>query len=94
MNPGPNYLMLSPIQTGEKSTSSGIVYQLENKDDDLATKKGKVVKMGERVNSHMISGNKIQIGDQVNFFKHHSNKVNYCGDKIFIVHINSVSSID
>ena len=94
MTPGNNYLMLQPIDTAEKETASGIVYQTRNQQDDSPTKKGVVVKLGARVNSTMITGREIQTGQTVNYFPESGTEITYRGDKIVLVHINGVVTID
>ena len=85
--------MLQPIKEDPK-TASGIITRLDHQQDDAPTKKGVVVKLGERVNKKMLKGRRIQTGQTVNYFPEKATLISYCGDPIMLVHIDACSSID
>lgn len=89
MNPGNKILMLEPIETQQKKTEGGILYST-----DEPTRKGRVLRIGHKVNENMKRGEMIKQGDVVNYFPQEANQFHWDKKPIVLVHVNAVSTID
>lgn len=94
MTPNANYILLIPSEEGDKTTASGIIYELKKDTSGEPTKKGVVEKVGVRVNEDMRRGQSISVGDTINYFADGGIEFNHEGREIVLVHKNAVATID
>ncbi len=94
MKPSSNYVMLQPAEDKEKKTASGIIYQLENQEDDAPTKKGIVLQLGSNVNKKMKRGNAIFEGDTLNYFPVNATEIIHEGSPVVVVHSRDIVTRD
>lgn len=92
MRPLGNYIFVTPPESGEKKTASGIIYELPNSEEkeETPTLSGKILAVGNAVNKKMRRGEIINTGATVHYFKDAG--MHY--DDIVIIHKNAIAHID
>jgi co-chaperonin GroES (HSP10) len=96
MTPTSNNLIIRPIKATEKTTASGIVYELNkpSSDADRHVLKGIVWRVGANVNKDMKNGNRVDEGDIIEYFKDNAVKLQYEGEPLHIVNVKACTTLE
>jgi len=93
MTPIRSQIIVEPIDNEDEVTDSGIVYKLANHKQDKAQSIGKVVSIGNTVNSGFVNGERITEGNYIKYFSDEAAEVTHGDQVLHIVKIPSVAVI-
>jgi co-chaperonin GroES (HSP10) len=93
MKPLATNILITPIAKTEKATASGIVYELNTRENHEPVLRGKVADVGNKVNSNMKRDIQIEVGDTVTYFSDAAVRLQHNGEPIHIVSLAGIETI-